>query len=63
MNGCDGVTGTSARCGRLCHNSIGESIMSSEPKREFWIITLTTLAAAPLVGGLGFAAVTGLIGM
>ena len=37
--------------------------MSSEPKREFWIITLTTLAAAPLLGGLGFAAVTGLIGM
>lgn len=37
--------------------------MWTRSNREFWIITLTTLAAAPLLGGLGFAAVTGLIGM
>lgn len=37
--------------------------MRTRLKHEFWIITLATMAAAPVLGGLGFAAVTGLIGM
>ena len=32
-------------------------------KHEFWIVTLATLAAAPVLGGLGFAVVSGLIGI
>ncbi len=37
--------------------------MDTETKRELWIISVTTLAAAPVIGALGFAAVTGLLGM
>jgi hypothetical protein len=37
--------------------------MKNEISSEFWIIAITVMAAAPVVGGLGFAAVTGLIGM
>ena len=32
-------------------------------KQEFWIVTFATLAAAPVLGGLGFAVVSGLIGI
>jgi hypothetical protein len=32
-------------------------------KREFWIVTFATLAAAPVLGALGFAAISGLIGI
>ena len=37
--------------------------MDNVTKRELWIISATTLAAAPVLGALGFVAVTGLIGM
>jgi hypothetical protein len=37
--------------------------MDNDTKHELWIISLTTLAAVPVLGALGFAAVTGLIGM
>jgi hypothetical protein len=32
-------------------------------KHEFWIVTFATLAAAPVLGGLCFAVVSGLIGI
>jgi hypothetical protein len=32
-------------------------------KHEFGIVTLATLAAAPVLGALGFAVVSGLIGI
>jgi hypothetical protein len=37
--------------------------MDNVTKRELWIISATTLAAVPVLGALGFVAVTGLIGM
>jgi hypothetical protein len=37
--------------------------MDNETKREIWIISVSALAAVPALGVLGFAAVTGLIGM
>ena len=40
-----------------------EAFMRTAIKRDFWIITFSTLALAPVLGGLGFAAVTGLIGV
>ena len=41
---------------------IGET-MDHGIKHEFWIVTFATLAAAPVLGGLGFAVVSGLIGI
>ena len=37
--------------------------MDDQTKHEIWIITAATLAAIPVLAGLGFAAVTGLIAM
>jgi hypothetical protein len=37
--------------------------MDNETKREIWIISVSALAAVPVLGVLGFAAVTGLMGM
>lgn len=37
--------------------------MDNETKREIWIISATTLAAVPVLGALGFAAITGLLAM
>ena len=37
--------------------------MDNDTKHELWIISVTTLAAGPVLAALGFAAVTGLIGM
>ena len=37
--------------------------MDNVTKRELWIISASTLAAVPVLGALGFFAVTGLIGM
>jgi hypothetical protein len=37
--------------------------MDNETKRELWIISVSVLAAVPVLGALGFTAVTGLIGM
>jgi hypothetical protein len=37
--------------------------VDDQTKHEIWIITATTLAAVPLLAGLGFAAITGLIAM
>ena len=37
--------------------------MDIEIKRELWNITIAMLRAVPLLGALGFAAVTGLVGM
>ena len=32
-------------------------------KHEFWIVTLATLAAAPVLGAVGFAVVSGPVGI
>ena len=32
-------------------------------RHEFWIVTLATAAAAPVLGALGFALVSGLVGL
>jgi hypothetical protein len=37
--------------------------VDDQTKHEIWIIAATTLAAVPLLAGLGFAAITGLIAM
>ena len=37
--------------------------MGNEIKRDLWNISVATLAAAPVLGALGFTAVTGLVGM
>ncbi len=37
--------------------------MDSETKHEILVLTLSTLAAMPVVAGLGFFAMTGLIAM
>jgi hypothetical protein len=38
-------------------------VMENGSKHELWIITCATLVVAPVLGGLGFAAVLGLIGI
>jgi hypothetical protein len=40
-----------------------EANVDDQTKHEIWIITATTLAAIPVLAGLGFAAMTGLIAM
>jgi hypothetical protein len=37
--------------------------MDSETKHELWIISVSALAAVPVLAALGFVAVTSLIGM
>jgi hypothetical protein len=53
--------GTAARLDRFVTNSqIERPYMDENTNR---IISLTMLAAVPVLGALGFAAITGLIGM
>ena len=35
--------------------------MDEQTKHEIWFLTVSTLAAAPVVTGMGFALVTGLL--
>jgi hypothetical protein len=37
--------------------------VDDQTKHEIWVITMTTLAAIPVMAGLGFVAVTGLLAM
>ena len=36
--------------------------MDSQTKHEIWVLTLSTLATVPVMAGLGFAVVTGIVG-
>jgi hypothetical protein len=35
--------------------------MDDQTKHEIWVLTLSTLAGVPVVAGMGFALVTGLL--
>ena len=37
--------------------------MDEETKHEIWIISLSSLAAVPVVAALGFVAITGLVAL
>jgi len=36
--------------------------MDNQTKHEIWVLTLSTLAAVPVMAGLGFAVVSGIVG-
>ena len=42
--------------------AIEEWDMDNETKHEIWVLTLSTLAAVPVMAGVGFAVVSGIVG-
>jgi hypothetical protein len=47
---------------RRFRNAIEERDMDNETKHEIWLLTLSTLATVPVMAGLGFAVVSGIVG-
>ena len=42
--------------------AIEEWDMDNQTKHEIWVLTLSTLATVPVMAGLGFAVVSGIVG-
>jgi hypothetical protein len=54
-------TGTLSCCSSLPHRTIEGIMMADQTKREFWLIALSTLAAAPFIACGGLVVVRGIV--
>jgi hypothetical protein len=49
-------------CPAFPQHLIKERDMDNATKHEIWVLTLSTLATVPVMAGLGFALVSGIVG-
>ena len=57
-----GLRRNSFVCPAFWWKAIEEWDMDNQTKHEIWVLTLSTLATVPVMVGLGFAVVSGIVG-